>query len=312
MPLRFADPAEETYRFPLTIGRLLDSALLTAPGQEIVYRDQCRITYRQLRERIGRLASVLTSLGAERGTTIAVLDWDSHRYLESYFAVPMMGAVLQTVNVRLSPAQITYTLVHAKAEILLVHVDFVPLLERILPSLEGLGAIVIINDGTEASMPAFASGEYETLLAGAPPGFPFQDVDEDALATTFYTTGTTGHPKGVTFSHRQLVLHTLACSGAYACTAGQGLGIDDVYMPLTPMFHVHAWGVPYVATMLGVKQVYPGRYDPDLIIELRNREGVTFSHCVPTILQMVLAAADRRSTDLTGWKMTIGGSALTQ
>jgi fatty-acyl-CoA synthase len=311
MPLRFPDHAQETYRFPLILGRLLDAALITAPGQEIVYRDRCRLTYRELRVRIGRLASCLTALGAAQGTTVAVLDWDSHRYLECYFAIPMMGAVLQTVNVRLSPTQITYTLVHSKAEILLVHADFVPLLERILPALQGLRAIVVMDDGNGAPMPASAAGEYESLLAQAPE-FAFQDFDENALATTFYTTGTTGNPKGVAFTHRQLVLHTLACSAVYATTGGQGLGIDDVYMPLTPMFHVHAWGVPYLATMLGIKQVYPGRYDPDLILELRNREGVTFSHCVPAILQMMLTAAERRSADLTGWKMTIGGSALTQ
>ena len=310
MPLRFADCAPETYRFPLTIGHLPDSALITAGGQEILYRDRRRITYREFRERAGRLASLLSSLGAQEGSTIAVMDWDSHRYLEAYFAIPMMGAVLQTVNFRLPPAQIVYTLAHAKCEFLLVHGDFVPLLENLRAGLPDLKAIVVIRDGRDEPLPAIAAGEYESLLAAASPDFPFQELDENAVATTFYTSGTTGDPKGVTFTHRQLVLHTLVCCGALAST-GQGLGIADVYMPLTPMFHVHAWGVPYVATLLGVKQVYPGRYDPDLIIRLRTAERVTFSHCVPTILQMVLAAADRAGADLTGWKMTVGGSVLT-
>ncbi len=312
MPLRFADHSEEAYRFPLTIGHLLDAALVTSAAQEIVYRDQLRFTYAELRRRIGRLATLLTDLGAEEGMTIGVMDWDSHRYLEAYFAVPMMGAVLQTVNVRLSPAQVAYTLNHASAEILLVHRDFFPLVEAILPSCPKVKAVVAIMDGEAGELPAYAKGEYEALSAAASPDFAFRDFDENALATTFYTTGTTGNPKGVSFTHRQLVLHTLACNAPFGDTRHPGLGVDEVYMPLTPMFHVHAWGIPYVATMLGIKQVYPGRYEPDLILDLRETEGVTFSHCVPTIMQMILAAADARGSDLSGWLMTIGGAALTQ
>lgn len=311
MALRFADPAPEAYRFPLTIRHLLDSALITSPGQEIVYRDRLVLTYTELRARIGRLASVLTSLGGEEGTTIAIMDWDSHRYLEAYFAVPMMGAVLQTVNVRLPPAQIAYTLSHARAEILVVHQDFFSVVEAILPSLPEVKAIVAIMDGADGPLPAWAQGEYEALGAAASPDFAFRDFDENALATTFYTTGTTGAPKGVCFSHRQLVLHTLAAVAPFGSAEGIGLGYRDVYMPLTPMFHVHAWGVPYVATMLGIKQVYPGRYEPELICRLRREHGVSYSHCVPTVLQMLFQGADATGADLSGWKITIGGSALT-
>jgi fatty-acyl-CoA synthase len=311
MPLRFAEAAPEAYQYPLTIGHLLDTAMMTSGDQEIVYRDKHRFTYREFRGRVGRLASLLTDLGATEGMTIAVMDWDSHRYLEAYFAVPMMGAVLQTVNVRLPPPQVAYTLAHAKAEILLVHHEFLPLVDAILPKLPGIKAVVLIADGTDTPPPAYAKGEYEALSAAASPDFGFRDFDENAIATTFYTTGTTGNPKGVCFSHRQLVLHTMAVCGPFGDTRSRGLGIDDVYMPLTPMFHVHAWGVPYLATMLGLKQVYPGRYEPAMICDLYRNEGVTYSHCVPTILQMVLAAAAAKGTDLTGWMMTIGGSALT-
>lgn len=313
MPLRFPSAAPEAYRFPLTIGHLLDSAMLSAADQEIIYRDQWRYTYRDFHGRIGRLASLLAGLGVEEGGTVAMLDWDSHRYLEAYFAVPMMGAVLLTGNVRLPPEQLTYTLDHGGAEVLIVHRHFFPLIDAIRPHLPKVKAIVAIMDGAEAPLPVWAAGEYEALSAAASADFPFRDFDENALATTFYTTGTTGHPKGVCFTHRQLVLQSLAaCAPFGVTTCAPSFGVGSVYMPLTPMFHVHAWGVPYVATMLGLKQVYPGRYEPDLICRLRAEHGVTYSHCVPTILKMVLDAADRTGTDLTGWTMTIGGSALTQ
>lgn len=313
MPLRFADRAPEAYQFPLTIRHLLDAAMTTARDQEIVYRDTVRLTYADLRDRIGRLATMLTTLGTDRGATVAVMDWDSHRYLEAYFAVPMLGAVLQTVNVRMPADQISYTLSHSGAEVLLVHADFLPVAMAVLPDLPGIRSVVVMNDGAGTPIPDGTAGEYEALLGDASPDFPFEDFDENALATTFYTTGTTGNPKGVCFSHRQLVLHALAVNAPFGNSDHSlQFGLGDVYMPLTPMFHVHAWGMPYIATMLGVKQVYPGRYEPQLICTLRERHGVTFSHCVPTVLQMVLDAAEGRSVDLTGWSMTIGGSALTR
>ena len=311
MGLRFAEGYEETYRYPLTIGHLLDRALITSADQEIIYRDEIRYTYRELTRRIGRLASLLTSLGGEEGTTISVLDWDSHRYLEAYFAVPMMGAVLQSVNVRLALEQILYTLVHANPSVILVHRDFFHLVEDIRNAVPGLKAIVAILDGSDEPLPPWAAGEYETLSEAASADFPFRDFDENAIATTFFTSGTTGNPKGVCFTHRQLVLHAMALCGHSGDTRHRGFGIDDVYMPLTPMFHVHAWGMPYVATLLGLKQVYPGRYDAAMICKLRTQHGVTYSHGVPTVLQMVLAAAKETNTDLSGWMMVIGGSALT-
>ncbi|KXU32695.1 long-chain fatty acid--CoA ligase [Sphingobium sp. 22B] len=312
MPLRFPEPTPETDHYPLTIGRMLDAALVIASDQEIVYRDQVRMTYRDLRVRIGRLASALTALGADQGTTVAVMDWDSHRYLECYYAIPMMGAVLQTVNVRMSTAQLEYSMRQSGAEILLCHRDFYPLAAAVLPSLPGIRAVIAIDDGVGDPLPPYAAGEYEALLEKADPDFPFVDFDENALATTFHTTGTTGDPKGVCFTHRQLVLLTLTAKGGFGTTGAIGLGCDDVYMPLTPMFHVHAWSMPYQATLLGLKQVYPGRYDPTLICRLRETEGVSYSHGVPTILQMVLTAAEATGTDLSGWTMTIGGSALTR
>jgi len=305
-------PASTAYDYPLLLKHLLHTPLAYYPDREIVYAQGTRLTYRRFRERIGRLADALSGLGAGPGTTVAVLDWDSHRYLECFFAVPMLGAVLHTVNVRLSPEQIIYTINHAEDDIILVHQDFLPLIEQIQTHIERPHKVVLLGDGDTAPETTLeTAGEYEALLGEGDPSFEFADFDENTRATTFYTTGTTGNPKGVYYSHRQLVLHTLAL-GASHCLAGeQGMfRSEDVYMPITPMFHVHAWGIPYLATMVGVKQVYPGRYAPERLLSLIEEERVTFSHCVPTILHMLLQAREQSGTDLSGWKVIIGGSAL--
>ncbi|MGO4714335.1 fatty acid--CoA ligase [Bradyrhizobium sp. 2TAF24] len=312
MAARHAEVAKSAYQYPLLLKQIWHTPLLQVPDQEIVYRDQRRYTYRDLRDRIGRLASALARLGVQAGDVVGVLDWDSHRFLEAFFAVPMMGAVLQTVNVRLSPEQITYTINHAGATVLLVNDEFVPLLEGIKAQLPKVRTMVVMSDRPAPATGSLAfAGEYEDVVRAAAPDYAFPDFDENSLATTFYTTGTTGNPKGVYFSHRQLVLHCLAELAFFGIAGKQGrFSRDDVYMPITPMFHVHAWGFPWTATLAGVKQVYPGRYEPKLLVKLIKSEGVTFTHGVPTILQMLLAAAEAAKVDLAGLKMVIGGSAL--
>ena len=297
----------------LLIRRLLEAGLRRAPEQEIVYADKRRLSYREFGERVGRLASGLAALGVQTGDTVAVMDWDTHRYLECFFAVPMMGAVLHTINVRLSPEQILHTINHARDDVILVNAEFVPVLEQIWRRVDAGKRLVLLDDiGAPLQTSLEFVAEYERLLGTAVPEFDFPELDENTRATTFYTTGTTGLPKGVYFSHRQLVLHTLAVRDALG-GPGQGrFNAGDVYMPITPMFHVHAWGLPYVATMLGAKQVYPGRYASDRLVNLLERERVTFSHCVPTILQMVLDGAVARDVDLSGWTVIIGGAALMQ
>lgn len=307
------DHTPSAYSYPLLIKQLLHTPLAVNPDQEIVYRDLKRYPYRDLRGRIGRLASALSGLGVSSGETVAVMDWDSHRYLESYFAVPMMGAVLMTVNVRLSPEQIAYTLNHCGAKAILVNSEFLPVLASIQSQLSAAQVFVLISDEPGHAIPAGFAGEYEALLDAASPAYEFPDFDENTRATTFYTTGTTGAPKGVYFSHRQLVLHTLATMGALSGAPEQGrVHRDDVYMPITPMFHVHAWGMPFIATLMGLKQVYPGRYVPDQLLKLIGQEKVTFSHCVPTILHMLLTSPGAATADLSAWKVIIGGSALPQ
>ncbi|GGC12180.1 long-chain-fatty-acid--CoA ligase [Marinobacterium zhoushanense] len=313
MNTRIIESAPGAYQYPLLIKQLLLSGQRYAPGGEIVSGAH-RYDYRQLSQRIARLANVLTEAGIGAGDTVAVLDWDSHRYLEAYFAVPMIGAVLHHVNVRLSIDQIGYTMQHAEDKLVLVHDDFLPIVEQLVDQLPTVQGYIQLNDGEASGRATFETlGEYEVLLAAAEVSYDFPDFDENSVATTFYTTGTTGNPKGVYFSHRQLVLHTLATATTLAAFDGVPLlRSEDVYMPMTPMFHVHAWGIPYVATLLGVKQVYPGRYEPNRLVRLYREEGVTFSHGVPTVLQMILNSEEAESTDLSRWKLMTGGAAPTE
>ncbi|MGG1947651.1 fatty acid--CoA ligase [Trinickia sp. NRRL B-1857] len=308
-------PTPSAYDYPLLLKQLLVNALVLNANQEITFRGDRRFSYAQFRARIGRLASMLDSLGVSHGTTVAVMDWDSHRYFESYFAIPMMGATLFTVNVRISPRQIAFTLNDARPAVLIVNAEFLPLLTQIWNTLAHPPLVIVARDGGDDDAAAQVSPpiacEYESGLSAAIGEFPFQDFDERTRAVLFYTTGTTGDPKGVAYSHRQVVLHALATAATLASPReGQRLHREDVYMPITPMFHVLAWGMPYVAVMLGLKIVLPGRYAPDVLMRLRQAEGVTFSHCVPTILQMLLDAVPSGSQALAGWKMIIGGSAL--
>ncbi|MCP4627516.1 MAG: AMP-binding protein, partial [bacterium] len=257
MPEKTYGPGE-FHDSPLIIKKLLNTPLIYSPDQEIVYRDQLRYSYRDLNERIHRLANGLTKKGIIPGDTVAVFDYDSNRFLECFFAVPMMGAVMQMVNWRLSADQIIYTVNHAEAKMIIINSDFLPILENIREKLKMVKTIIVIaENGLPPVTTLDPDDVYEDMLAQAAPEYDFPDLDENTKATTFYTTGTTGDPKGVHFSHRQLVLHTL--SAAIALGSYDNIGrfrSDDVYMPITPMFHVHAWGIPYVATLLGVKQVY--------------------------------------------------------
>lgn len=300
---------------PLVLGSLLGRTLAWAPTQEILYRNERRISYSTFGRRLEQLGAVLQGLGVKPGDRVGILDHDSHRYLECFFAVPMIGAVLHTVNVRLTAEQMLYTVNHAGDKTLLVHTDFLPWIESVAGRLTTVETVIVIEDN--AAAPAVLSlpiaGEYESLLAQVTTPFDFPDLDENSVATLFYTTGTTGNPKGVFFTHRQLVLHTLGAGLSLAAHSNPvSFRADDVYMPLTPMFHVHAWGVPYLATMFGIKQVYPGRYEPELLLRLIAEQGVTFTHGVPTILQMLLKHPYSSQVDLSRLQMVIGGAALPQ
>jgi fatty-acyl-CoA synthase len=299
------------YDFPLLLKHILTHGVGWAPDQEIIYRGQVRLTYSAMYQRVLRLGGALRALGVAKGSKVGVIEWDSHRYLEMYFGIPGIGAILHTINPRLAPEDLVYTVAHAEDEVLIFHEDFLPLVERLRPRATTIRKYILLTDKPEKPDIPWIDAEYEALLAGATPLLELPDLDENTIATTSYTTGTTGQPKGVYFTQRQLSLHTL-CGGVALMGFGNHGGVDkhDVYMPLTPMFHVHAWGVPYLMTMLGVKQVYPGKYEPEILMKLLVGEKVTFSHCVPTILQMIVSAPVAQKVDLSRWKVIIGGARL--
>jgi fatty-acyl-CoA synthase len=311
---RIIDRAANEYHYPLLIKHLLTFPMHYTPEKEIVYGDRERFNYDQLFRRITRLASGLTALEVKPGDVVAILDWDSNRYLESYFAVPMLGAVLHTVDIRLPPAQILYTMNHADDKVVLINEDFLPVIEAIKHKLSTVRRWILLQDNDtppDTSVPLDL--EYERLLAAGSDHYDFEDFDEDSLATLFYTMGASGSPKGVYFSHRQLFMHTMMMTATLGSFHSQGrFRSDDVYMPASPMFHVHACGLHYVATLLGVKQVYPGRYEPDALLRLVAKEKVTFSHCAPATLHMLLKSPLSPQVDLSNWKLLVGGSNVSR
>lgn len=314
MTTKLIKSTPSAYNYPLLIKNLLDTPMIYSPDQEIIYRDQLKYDYRTFGKRVEKLANMLKEMGVRPGDTVAVMDWDSHRYLECFFAVPMMGAVLHTINIRLTSEQLIYTINHAEDDIILVNEEFLPLLESVKDKFETVKRVVLISDkDVEPESSIEFAGEYEKMVNDSPEGYDFPDFDENTMATTFYTTGTTGLPKGVFFSHRQIVLHTYgAMSGLCGYQSQANINSSDVYMPMTPMFHVHAWGMPYLMTMLGAKQIYPGRYEPEMLLKLIVGHKVTYSHCVPTILNMLVSSPSIQNIDLSGWKVIIGGSALSK
>ena len=304
--------ANSFYNYPLLIKQLLISPLSSNPEQEIVDNENQRYNYKRLNTNIHTLANALRELGIKKGDTIGVMAWDTIRYLEFFFTIPMMGAILHTINIRLSEQQILYTINHADDDILIVHYDFIQVIDKIRKKISRPIKIILLNS-KKYNLSDNNTYLYEDLIKNKKLKFKFEDFDENTTATKFYTTGTTGDPKGVSYSHRQLVIHTLGfIAGSSVSNYSHRLHNEDVYMPLTPMFHVHGWGFPYMATLLGVKQVYPGKYEPKRLLDLIKQEKVTFSHCVPTILQMLLNENKKLNYDLSKLKLIIGGSAMSK
>lgn len=314
MKIKTIEAASNAHAYQLLIKDILENSLRVNPKHEIVYKDQVRFDYFELYKRVKQLCNLYATLGLEGGRVVGVIDYDSHRYLMNYFAVPITGNVLHTINWRLAPEQMLYTINHAEDEVLIVHEDFLPVVESISDKMITVKEIIVIRDHhSDVETTLTIKGYFDDLVAASSTEYVFPEFSEEAVATLFYTTGTTGDPKAVYFTHRQLVLHTMVeMSVLSLMNEAFKITSSDVYLPLTPMFHVHAWGLPYVATSLSLKQVYIGKFEPKSFLEIFRKEKPTISHCVPTILNMLLTSPAASDIDFSNWSVLIGGSALSK
>jgi len=297
---------------PLTMSQMIVRAEKYFPKKQVVSRTTSgihRFTYKQIAERTRRLADSLTKLGVLKGDRVGTLAWNHHRHLEAYFAIPCMGAVLHTINIRLSPQHISFIINHAEDKVLLIDPDMVPLLEKCSSELNTVKAYVIMTDEKELPETTLSPVyHYETLLTEASPNFDYPtDIDENAPAGMCYTSATTGNPKGVVYSHRGIVLHSMALGLADSAAISE----KDIALPVVPMFHANAWGMPFAAVWFGTSMVLPGpNFTPKLLAELIQQEKVTITAGVPTIWLGLLKELDEGSYDMSSLKRVLcGGSA---
>jgi fatty-acyl-CoA synthase len=266
-----------------------------------------RLTYGAWADRTARLASALARLGVAKGDRVATLAWNSHRHLEVYFAAPLMGAVLHTVNLRLAAQDISYIVNHAEDRVLIVDASLWPVLERIRPDLRTVRHVIVMRDTPGATIPP-GTLDYEALLADAPPRRDWPRLDENDPAGMCYTSGTTGHPKGVVYTHRAIFLHSMASS----MTDLLGVSERDVILHIVPMFHANAWCVPFAGVLNGATQLFGGPSpQPRDILEIVHGERVTVVGAVPTVWIAIDAILEQEP----GWDISsircipIGGSA---
>jgi acyl-CoA synthetase (AMP-forming)/AMP-acid ligase II len=307
---------------PLTVGAIMrygttafgDKEVVTCAGDDVPAR---RRTFAQVGERAARLANALHGLGVDRDQRVGTFMWNNAEHLEVYLAAPAMGAVLHTLNIRLSPEQVGYIATHAGDYAVVVDASLIPLFAKVLPHAETVRHVIVSGGADEVDEAALAPlagpgrsvHRYEDLLAAAGPVFDWPEVDERSAAAMCYTSGTTGNPKGVVYSHRSTYLHSIApCLGN-----AFGLMERDRVMPVVPMFHANAWGLAYAALLAGADMVLPDRHmQPASLVKLINSEKVTLGAGVPTIWAGVLAVL--RATDGGGLptvtRLVCGGSAL--
>src|SRR5438876_4337495 len=296
--------------FPLTLQHFLWRSTTLFPSKEIVTRRESgrhRYTYADFGGRVAQLAHGLKDLGVRAGDRVGTLAWNNYRHLELYFAVPGAGAVLHTLNPRLFPEHLQYVINDAEDRVIFVDASILPVLQRIADDLKGVKQLVVMADGPSPDGQLTPAVSYEELIGNRPTVYDWPDLDEREAAAMCYTSGTTGKPKGVVYSHRSSVLHS------FGIAIGGGIGLQeaDSILPIVPMFHANAWGLPYAATMLGAKQVFADRFlDPVSLTELIREEGVTFSAGVPSVWIPLLQYLDKTGTNLDGLRMFVGGSAL--
>ncbi len=299
--------------FPLTLHHILRRLRNSDPRAEVVTLgeggERTRMTFAESAERIDRLARVLTRLGVRQGDRVGTFAWNNQRHFELYFAIPCVGAVLHTLNIRLFDEQLTYIVNHAEDQIIFVDASLVPMLEKLAPTFEGVRHYVIMGESAHpGSLPNALS--YEELLEEAGPGgYDYPDVDERQAAALCYTSGTTGDPKGVLYSHRSISLH----SSATLMRDAVGLSRSDRVLAVVPMFHANAWGLPHGAALAGADLILPDRFlQAEPLAQLIASERPTLMGCVPTIFADLLRYADEHpDLDLSSLSnAACGGSAV--
>jgi len=284
------------HEYQLILKHVLEHAARVKPQGEIVYRDLFRGNYATLYERCQRLSNALKDLGVKQGSRVICFEWNTHRFLEVYFAVPCMGAIMHMGNPLLTPEQIVYLINLVEDEILIFNKDFISIIESIRDKLKTVKHYVVLtDDGKVPETTLQPLLEYEELLRSASPRYEYPDLSEDTVASLSCTTGTTGDPKVCFFTHRQHIMHTIIWTNVLLGFAGER-GLDarrDMTIQLVPMFHAHGWGVPYMGTYLGCKQLYPGRFDPKVFLELLRREKRPgqggYMYAVATMLNMIIS-----------------------
>ena len=298
--------------FPLTLHHIRRRMLACSPEAQVLTLSEpdsvTRTTFAESSERIDRLARALGRLGVQQGDRVATFAWNNQRHFELYFAIPCVGAVLHTLNIRLFSEQLTYIVNHAEDKLIFVDDSLVPVLEKLAPSFESVAQYVVMGDGDTGSLPNALN--YEELLEQAGPGeFDYPEVDERQAAALCYTSGTTGNPKGVLYSHRSISLH----STATLIKDGLGLSRADRVLAVVPMFHANAWGLPHGAALAGADLILPDRFlAAEPLAGLIAAERPTLMGCVPTIFADLLRYADEHpEVDLSSLSnATCGGSAV--
>ena len=294
--------------FPLTLQHIFERGTRLFPDREIVtggLGERHRYSYRQFGQRVHRLASGLRSFGLQPGERVATFSWNHYRHLELYFAVPMQGAVLHTLNIRLFHDQLTYIVNHAADRFIVVDRSLLPIVRQLQPTFTSVEKIIVIDDGGDHDVGDAI--DYEQLLGSGAEHFDFPRLDENAAAMMCYTSGTTGNPKGVAYSHRALTLHSFG-----ACLADSlAVSERETVMAIVPMFHANAWGLPYASTLVGAKQVFPGNsMAPERVLQLMQDERVTVGAGVPTIWIGALPLIQSGKYDLSSvTRIVCGGSA---
>ncbi|MEO6892937.1 MAG: AMP-binding protein, partial [Ktedonobacteraceae bacterium] len=297
--------------YPLTLQHAFNRAVRIFPRKEIVTQTEGephRYTYGEWGRRSMQLAHALKQAGVAPGERIATFGWNTYRHLELYFAIPCFGAVLHTLNIRLFAEQIVYIINDAQDKIIFIDGDLVPILEPLADQLPSVQLYVIMGESPTPPQKLQPTVDYEAFIASQPDSFEWPRIEEDSAAAMCYTSGTTGNPKGVVYSHRSIYLHSMGAGLA----DGMGLSERDIVLPVVPMFHANAWGLPHAGMMMGSKIVLPGRFmDPLRIARLMERERVTVATGVPTIWIGLVNLMDKEQFDFSSLRaIYCGGSAV--